>query len=123
MNSLTRREFCISAGFAAAAIKTPRLAFDERPECKIPNLAKIDRQRILTAADRYLHDQPITITAFSSPRSAGGRHDYFSEGDYWWPDPKNPNGPYIRRDGFSNPANFNDHRELLIRLTRRIPRL
>ena len=123
MNSLTRREFCISAGFAAAAIKTPRLAFDERPECKIPNLAKIDRQRILTAADRYLHDQPITITAFSSPRSAGGRHDYFSEGDYWWPDPKNPSGPYIRRDGMSNPDNFVAHRQALLGLSIQVPAL
>jgi len=52
-----------------------------------------------------------------SERSAGGLHDYFSEGDYWWPDPKNPGGPYIRRDGFSNPANFDKHREVLMRLS------
>ena len=26
----------------------------------------------------------------SSPRSPGGRHDFFSEGDYWWPDPGEP---------------------------------
>ena len=61
--------------------------------------------------------------AFTPRRSEGGPHDYFSEGDYWWPDPKNPNGPYIRRDGFSNPANFNDHRELLIRLSLQMPAL
>jgi Alginate lyase len=123
MNSLTRREFCISAGLAATALKTPRLVFGERHECQIPNLAKIDRQRILTAADRYLHEQPITITAFSSPRSAGGRHDYFSEGDYWWPDPKNPSGPYIRRDGVSNPDNFTAHRHALICLGIQVPAL
>jgi hypothetical protein len=83
----------------------------------------IDRARILTAANRYLAEAPITITAVRSPRSAGSLHDYFSEGDYWWPDPKNPAGPYIQRDGMSNPGNFNDHRRYLIRLSVQVPAL
>ena len=65
-------------------------------------------------ADRYLHQLLVTITAFSSPRSAGATHDYFSDGAYWWPDPENPSGPYIRRDGMSNPDNFTAHRHALI---------
>ncbi len=89
----------------------------------IPDVAAIDRARILKAADRYLTEQPITVTAYSSPRSTGGKHDYFSEGDYWWPDPKNPGGPYIQRDGMSNPDNFNDHRLALIRLSLQVPAL
>lgn len=83
----------------------------------------IDRARVLKAADRYLKEAPITVTAASSPRSAGGKHDYFSEGDYWWPDPKNPDGPYIQRDGMSNPENFNNHRHALIRLSLQAPAL
>src|SRR5262249_6582688 len=71
------------------------------------DVAAVDRERILKAANQYLREKPITITAVTSPRSAGGLHDYFSEGDYWWPDPKNPGGPYIQRDGMSNPDNFN----------------
>jgi hypothetical protein len=78
-------------------------------------VAKVDRERILKAANQYLAEEPKTVTSARSDRSQGGLHDYFSEGDYWWPDPKNPGGPYIRRDGFSNPANFNAHREALIR--------
>ena len=35
-----------------------------------------------------------------------GPNDYFSEGPYWWPDPNNPAGPYIRRDGEQNPDRF-----------------
>ena len=81
------------------------------------DVAAVDRTRILTAANDYLKQQPITITSSTSPRSPGGPHDYFSEGDYWWPNPANPGGPYIQRDGFSNPANFNAHREALIRLS------
>jgi len=86
-------------------------------------VATFDRSRILTAANKYLNEQPITITASRSPRSSGGLHDFFSEGDYWWPDPNNPGGPYIQRDGMSNPDNFVDHRRYLMRLSIQVPAL
>jgi len=86
-------------------------------------VATFDRSRILTAANKYLNEQPITITASQSPRSSGGLHDFFSEGDYWWPDPNNPSGPYIQRDGMSNPDNFVDHRRYLMRLSIQVPAL
>src|SRR6266404_4365177 len=76
---------------------------------------KVLRTHILEEAAWAMKQQPVTVTAYSSPRSAGGRHDYFSEADYFWPDPKNPNGPYIQRDGMSNPENFTGHRHALIR--------
>ena len=87
------------------------------------NVAKFDRARVIEAANRYLREPPITITASTSPRSAGGSHDFFSEGDYWWPDPQNPTGPYIQRDGMSNPDNFTDHRRYLMRLSVQVPAL
>ncbi len=46
-----------------------------------------------------------------------------SQADYFWPDPKNPDGPYINRDGQSNPANFNDHRKAMIGLSIQMPAL
>jgi len=92
-----------------------------------PPLAQFDpaseRTRVLAAADRYLKEAPVTVTASRSPKSAGGPHDYFSEGDYWWPDPENPKGPYIQKDGMSNPGNFNDHRRALMRLSVQMPAL
>lgn len=36
-------------------------------------------------------------------------NDFFSEGPYWWPDPNNPSGPYVRRDGVVNPDRFADN--------------
>ena len=87
------------------------------------NVAVIDRHRVLTAAARYLRQPPVTITATSSPRSTGGPHDYFSEGDYWWPDPAHPSGPYVQRDGMSNPDNFDGHRQALMRLSVQMPAL
>jgi hypothetical protein len=112
--------------FAAAVTRTHSAwAMLAPPATGAPlvDVAAVDRTRILTAANAYLKQQPITITSSTSPRSPGGPHDYFSEGDYWWPNPANPSGPYIQRDGFSNPANFNAHREALIRLSIQVPAL
>jgi hypothetical protein len=74
--------------------------------------------RVLSLAEAALGAQPISITAVVAPRSPGGPHDFFSEGDYWWPDPKNPQGPYIRRDGETNPGNFVAHRRLMFAFAR-----
>lgn len=78
---------------------------------------KFLRTEIITRADKVLYEKPVTITSFSCDRSAGGIHDFYSEGDYWWPDPENPDGPYIQHDGMSNPANFTEHRKAMIRLS------
>jgi hypothetical protein len=85
------------------------------------DLAHHERARVLAAAGEALREPPRTVTASRSPRSAGGPHDFFSEGDYWWPDPKSPEGPYVQRDGLSNPANFVDHRRALMRLSVQVP--
>ena len=69
------------------------LAVPLKPLITASEIEAIDQERILRAANEYLSQPPITITAYSSPRSKGGKHDYFSEGDYWWPDPKNPERP------------------------------
>lgn len=106
----------------AAAPRPPAPATQAAP-APIVDLRAIERKRVLTAADRYLRDQPITVTAARSPRSAGGAHDYFSEGDYWWPDPANPDAPYIQKDGLTNPDNFVSHRAALIRLSLIVPAL
>jgi len=126
---MDRRRFCLSAAATATLSQTQRFGLltaeapAQGPLITLAEIESIDHDRILRAANEYLTQPPITITASSSPRSKGGKHDYFSEGDYWWPDPKNPNGPYIRRDGYSDPQNFNDHREALIRLSLIVPAL
>lgn len=76
-----------------------------------------ERVRVIRLAEEYKDEKPITVTAESSSRSAGGVHDFYSEGDYWWPDPDNPEGPYIQRDGLTNPDNFTAHREAMIRFS------
>ena len=78
------------------------------------NIAQMERPQILADAAAALKQPPITITEYRARLSEGGVHDYYSNGDYWWPNPNTSNGlPYIRRDGFSNPGNFNKHRECI----------
>ncbi|HEX6814404.1 MAG TPA: alginate lyase family protein [Gemmatimonadaceae bacterium] len=78
------------------------------------DLAVYEGPRILRLAGAALSNQPRSITSAINPRSAGGPHDFSSEGDYWWPNPVRPDGPYICRDGLINPDNFTRHRALLI---------
>ena len=75
------------------------------------------RDDVLSTAAWAMDQKPVTITSFQSPRSAGGKHDFFSEADYWWPDPANPTGPHIQRDGQTNPDNFVEHRRAMIRFS------
>ena len=112
---MQRRTFLQSA-LAASALRVSRAA------ARL-DLAAIERPRVLKAANQYLTAAPVTVTAASSPRSAGGKHDFFSEGDYWWPDPKNPDGPYMQRDGMTNPDNFVEHRRAMVRLSLIVPAL
>ena len=77
----------------------------------VVDVAAIDRERILKAAENALMQSPVSLTAFPAKLSEGGSNDFYSNGDYWWPDPSKPNGlPYIRRDGQTNPENFSQHR-------------
>lgn len=76
------------------------------------------KKQILAEAAWALTQQPITITAFPSSKSAGGKHDFFSEADYFWPDPKSPDSPYINKDGLTNPDNFLEHRKAMVRFSK-----
>jgi Alginate lyase len=120
---MDRRTFCTALAAVPFAGGRFVSALGYAPSTPHVDLARIERARVLRAADKYLTEEPITLTAYRSTRSAGGLHDYFSEADYFWPDPANPGGPYINRDGQSNPDNFNDHRLALIRLSLHVPAL
>jgi hypothetical protein len=90
---------------------TPSLAIESAA-------AKVLIPYIQKEAKWAIEQQPVTITAALSSRSSGGKHDFFSEGDYWWPNPKSADSPYIQRDGMTNPDNFIDHRKAMIRFSR-----
>jgi len=81
------------------------------------DLNRFERNRVLSLAQKYLSASPTPITSLVCSYSPGGPQDYFSEGDYWWRNPANPDGAYIQRDGETNPENFFGHRRLLITLS------
>ena len=70
-------------------------------------------QQLRALAAKELKNGPWSITAHRPENSKFDPHDYFSEGPYFWPDPKNPTGPYIRHDGKRNPDRFvHNHNDL-----------
>lgn len=71
----------------------------------------------IARAKAFLNANPVTVTHAKCERSSGGLHDFYSEGDYWWPNPADPTGPYIQKDGQTNPDNFTAHRFAMIRLS------
>lgn len=89
----------------------------------LKSIIRLEKERVISDAEKYLEYEPETITSYVAERSSGGRHDFYSEGDYWWPDPENPEGPYIRKDGLTNPDNFTWHREAVRRLSLIVPAL
>lgn len=73
--------------------------------------------RVIKQASKYLDYEPVTVTSHISHRSAGTKNDFYSEGDYWWPNPIHADSAYIRKDGLTNPDNFVHHRRSMIRLS------
>src|SRR5687767_12341197 len=100
----------VAAAEKAAPRQTAGAALSPAPKLNL-DVAAIDRERILKAGAAALAREPLTITKHRAPLSEGGPNDFYSNGDYWWPDPKKPNGlPYVQRDGHSNPDAFFHHR-------------
>jgi hypothetical protein len=126
-NALGRRKFLKAAAAAVGCLSTARLAFGRSTRSGKSDAFRLvgetDRKRILQAADQYISQAPLTITAFPAKRSAGGLHDFYSQADYFWPNPKDPDGPYINRDGQSNPENFDEHRKAMVALSIQMPAL
>lgn len=63
-------------------------------------------RRLRAEADKRVKEGPWTVT---SDRPMGvdlDAHDYYSEAPYWWPNPEDPSGPYMRHDGRVNTDRF-----------------
>ncbi len=91
-------------------------------KAEVQYISEEEQNYIIQTATSYLDSLPVTVTSTVCERSAGGPQDFYSEGDYWWPDPENPDGPYIRKDGQTNPENFVAHRHAMIRLSQVVGR-
>jgi len=55
-------------------------------------------------AEEILSQKPVSVMDKEAIPPSGSKHDYYSVGPYWWPDPDTEDGlPYIRKDGIRNP--------------------
>lgn len=68
----------------------------------IPLMVYADDQSIINAANKVLQTEPVAVTDKSFSIS-GNPHNFESLSIYWWPNPQNPTGPYIAKDGQANP--------------------
>jgi hypothetical protein len=118
---LDRRRFCALSAATLAARHLPAIQIPAAGPYAL--VASVDHDRILRLANQWLTAKPETITDFPAPNSPGGPHDFFSQADYFWPNPANPSGPWKEIDGKSNPANFQLHRKSMIRLSQAVPAL
>jgi hypothetical protein len=60
--------------------------------------------KLMENAHRALGSVPGSVMDKTKVAASGDRHDFFSYGPYWWPDPDKPDGlPYIKHDGYTYP--------------------
>ncbi len=112
-----RREFIAAAAgslFAQSAPADSQLLMITSGDAKRMRDSAARTHPILrTFADNALEAGPWSVT-FHRPNgisTPAGPNDYFSEAPYFWPDPQNPSGPYIRKDGERNPNRFTANRD------------
>lgn len=114
---INRRTFCAqAAGAVTTGIFLPPLLAAQQSTAR-PDVATIDHDRILKAADNYLAKPPVPLTTLPGKRTPGTPHDFYSEAEDYWPDPAKAEGPYLQRKGSINPAAFTAHRDALLDLS------
>jgi hypothetical protein len=109
----------------AAGCKTNGgISGDTLPDISLYDRAKLEKARKLAeegvdpfatavdslkvAADRALMQGPFSVMQKEILPPSGDKHDYISQGPYWWPNPDTPDGlPYVRHDGVVNPEYYN----------------
>ena len=99
---------------AAAAIEAPapqiycipvrNLEIAKQRVARNDPAVKSSYEKLIENADTALLAQPGSVMDKTKVAASGDKHDFFTYGPYWWPDPRKPDGlPYIRRDGYMNP--------------------
>jgi Alginate lyase len=73
-------------------------------------------RRLRSDADRRMLQGPWSVTYERPSGILLDPHDYYSEAPYWWPNPDEPTGPFILRDGHLNPERFAANRTALERM-------
>jgi hypothetical protein len=62
-------------------------------------------RKLRLEAERRMKEGPWSVTFDRPPGVTLDVHDYYSQAPYWWPQ-EDPNAPYVRKDGQTNPNRF-----------------
>lgn len=110
------------AGFGPAetlaADGAPPRVFSCNPATLVENKARVAQKdpalmpafdALISDANAALQFKPVSVMDAKLVGPTGDRHNYFSLGRYYWPNPDTKNGlPWISRDGHSNEAAIAD---------------
>ena len=99
----------LSASFAQADIPMTLVSEDEAEPIHSAIIRKEawtqdPVRRLRVEADRRMKEGPWTVTADRPKGVDLDPHEYYTEAPYYWPNPDIPQGPYLHKDGQSNPA-------------------
>jgi hypothetical protein len=61
-------------------------------------------RRLRAEAERRMKEGPWSVTSDRPKGVDLDAHEYYTEAPYYWVNPDNPGGPYLRKDGQRNPA-------------------
>ena len=91
------------------------LFINESKRIKVMNRINTTEQGadLKALAEEALSHKPYSVTHNGPAIKGKTNHDYYSQAPYWWPNPEDPKGPYIRRDGLFNPHIFLGHKMAL----------
>ena len=104
----SRRHFCTAASTLAASCFLPA----QQPTSR-PDVAAIDHDRILAAANRYLSQPPAPLTSSRAPHAPGSLNEFLSNMEDLPPGTTPPPASEI----------FTGHQEALLQLTLAVPAL
>lgn len=94
MNKILRlSSMALFAAISTLSVQAQTLLWD---------VTNIDARGVVQSADKFCEMKPIAVTDKANTRS-GNKHNFEALSIYLWPDPENPDGPYITRDGQPNP--------------------
>lgn len=106
---------------------------DSYAQLRIWNLQSLEKAKtnpseaskyLLRSADKELNKTILTVVDKKTTPPSGDKHDYLSQGRYWWPNPKTTDGlPYIRKDGVVNPEIEDFDRAVLGAMARSVANL
>ena len=74
-------------------------------------------RRLRVEAERRTKEGPWSVTSERPQGIAMDIHEFYSEAPYYWPQDGDPNAPWVRRDGQTNPNRFVANKNALVAMS------